>query len=891
MRDHTMADDLEIIKALEKEIGASLKEGNVKDWKNKLVYKTDEAQRVIALRIEDVKLSRFPRSLLQLKNLNRLDLWYNELHELPPGITGLQRLSYLDLRGNKFTQIPQPIFEMENLTHLIFGANKLKTISGKIEKLKNLETLWLHGNQITSLPEVTQLNKLSALGIGNNPLSNLPQIVSFLKAMASLRELDLGSLGLKSIPGELFDLRNLKILDLNRNEITTLPGGIEQLEKLEKLYLYINNISLLPPGIGKLKNLKLLILFNNNLTTLPASIGELENLVELVLAKNQLTHLPREIIQLKNLKTLDIEYNPLKQPPPEIVEKGIEAIFEYLRQLPEDKKVQKVNEAKLLLVGQGDVGKTCLAKRLKYNTFQEEKSTEGIDIFPWEIPAPTKEKEDIKLNMWDFGGQEIYHATHQFFLTKRSVYILVWNARKSQDYEHIYYWLHTIEAFGEDSPIILVMSKCHERDDELNLKDLKSRFPQIVSLYKIDCKDGTGIPILKDIISQVSWKLPHMQTPWVDSWFKVREQLEQDTRDWIEYKEFREICRSNGLDQKQTNILDDYLHDLGVIIHFSDKLELQDMVILKPEWATQAVYKIIDTSSVRERGGVLLHSELKNIWDTNKYSVDVFPQLLKLMERFELAYELPDKKSHLVAELLTKNEPVFDWDDSDNLRFYYFYDFLPAGVITRFIVRTHQDLESGSPGKHLCWREGVVLRRENTRAFVKMLPIEKRIEIKVKGPKPRELMAIIRYHLDHINRSIKKVEIRKKIPCNCSQGCFYLWDYDELSMGELKQVDEIQCMKTWKKTTISSLLEGYEKKEDRMKRRFEEEEYGGDTGLGGHLRPGRMIPVVNAEEKVITPVKKEKKPWYKTLWAVIGGLGIILALIYTAIQLIDRLFK
>ncbi|MEZ4645209.1 MAG: hypothetical protein R3E31_21165 [Chloroflexota bacterium] len=27
--------------------------------------------------------------------------------------------------------------------------------------------------------------------------------------------------------------------------------------------------------------------------------------------------------------------------------------------------------------------------------------------------------------MWDFGGQSVYHATHQFFLTKSSVYVLV----------------------------------------------------------------------------------------------------------------------------------------------------------------------------------------------------------------------------------------------------------------------------------------------------------------------------------------------------------------------------------------------------------------------------------------------------------------------------------
>ena len=40
----------------------------------------------------------------------------------------------------------------------------------------------------------------------------------------------------------------------------------------------------------------------------------------------------------------------------------------------------------------------------------------------------------MRLAVWDFGGQEIYHATHQFFLTDQSLFVLVWSARA--DFEH-----------------------------------------------------------------------------------------------------------------------------------------------------------------------------------------------------------------------------------------------------------------------------------------------------------------------------------------------------------------------------------------------------------------------------------------------------------------------
>lgn len=637
---------------------------------------------------------------------------------------------------------------------------------------------------------------------------------------------------------------NVLALFLNGVRLNEFPMIISRLTNLNVLMLYDNELNNLPPEIGQLTNLTGLYVFVNHLGELPAQIGQLTNLISLYIPDNKLTALPRDIIHLQRLKELELAQNPLNEPPPEIVRQGTEAIFEYLRLVG----AQIVNEAKLILVGEGDVGKTCLVRRLMYDTFQAEKSTEGIDILPWEIAAPTEEQADIKLNVWDFGGQEIYHHTHQFFLTKRSVYLMVWNARKSHDYEHIYSWLHTIEAFGEDSPAILVLSKCHERDDDLNMKDLKEQFPHIVCLHKVDSKDATGIPALARTISQQSWDLPQMRTPWPDSWLTVRKRLEgisrpqnsdhqrnhktetaqpevQSGRDWIEYQEFQSIYEQEGLDEKQIIILDEYLHDLGVIIHFRHRsLSLRNMVILKPEWATNAVYKVLDTQAVRDREGILLHSELDQIWDQDRYPSAIFPNLLELMNQFELAYELADRNSHLVAELLRSTEPDdIEWNDSDNLRFFYRYDFLPASVMTRFIVRVHHDLEYKADGNHLCWREGAVLQREGTRALVKVKPVEKRVEVKISGEKKRDLLAVIRRELDHINGAIKTIKATQEIPCDCSPNCINVFDYLELITGELKGEPEIQCTKKLNMVPLSKLLDGYEGKRNRHKRYFADE--------------------------------------------------------------------
>ena len=78
-------------------------------------------------------------------------------------------------------------------------------------------------------------------------------------------------------------------------------------------------------------------------------------------------------------------------------------------------------------MGQGSVGKTSIIHRIIDGTYNpRENKTEGIDIRRHKFRA----KDSLyTISVWDFGGQEIMHATHQFFLTKRSLYLLVLDAR------------------------------------------------------------------------------------------------------------------------------------------------------------------------------------------------------------------------------------------------------------------------------------------------------------------------------------------------------------------------------------------------------------------------------------------------------------------------------
>jgi internalin A len=91
-------------------------------------------------------------------------------------------------------------------------------------------------------------------------------------------------------------------------------------------------------------------------------------------------------------------------------------------------------------VGFGGVGKTSIVNRLVYDRFDhQEKKTDGIAITEWDFRL--YQREEVRLHIWDFGGQEIMHATHQFFLTQRSLYVLVIDGRQGREDDNAEYWL------------------------------------------------------------------------------------------------------------------------------------------------------------------------------------------------------------------------------------------------------------------------------------------------------------------------------------------------------------------------------------------------------------------------------------------------------------------
>jgi len=608
-----------------------------------------------------------------------------------------------------------------------------------------------------------------------------------------------------------------KILTYKKSN-TTAEYSIGQDQSITGLCIIGFNLNSIPNYLPD--SLLHLNLYNNKISDISA-LKNLQKLTKLDLSENYIKHIPDWIC---NFPKMDIKFkmdmsfrdnendfqniiyfygNPIESPPIEIIEQGKEAIKNYFNEL--EKGTVNLYETKLLFVGYGLVGKTSLMKRLVFNEYNDnEESTEGIEIKQWNLK--TENNNELKINIWDFGGQEIYHSTHQFFLSKRSIYLLVWDARidfMMPNLASFDYWLRIVSLLSQNSPILVVQNKIDERISEIDQKNLRDYFPNIVGFYKVSAKDGSGVKELQDVICKEINKLPHIGEQLPKVWIDIRNNLKQTQQNFIKLDDYLAVCKSYQIDFEQALHLSSYFHDLGTFLHFQDNDILRNLIFLNPEWATKAVYKIIDTKEVVLNKGKFNYSQLRKIW--HDYPDDKFAFLIELMKKFELCFLLPNQVDYIVPGLLLPTEPGLNWDTTNNLQFEYRYVFLPAGIVTRLIVRMHDYVKN-----NLYWRQGVIIEREEAMSIITSDYIGRKIHIKINGKNKQDLFSIIRYEIENIHKTLKEPPAKLLTHCICPE-CINsekpeFYPFEQLNKFLDKGKKTITCPKSVDEVSIPKLL-------------------------------------------------------------------------------------
>lgn len=814
-----------------------------------------ELQGLRELRLNDCEITELPEWLGELSSLESIDLGQNPIRRLPSTLGELSSLRLLALSGTPIAELDESLRELRSLEVLMIPSARLHALPRWIGDLTALRILDVSDNQIASLPpEIYELQALTHLHLWGNQIYDLP--TPWLP-LSALEVLDLSRVGIASIHANqpsvnttlvpLFDpsvsvafvagrvgkepyLRlgelpewfarafpSLRVLNLGGQQLRTLPARLPP--RLEWLLLGGNSIESFPPAILAARQLRYLDISANGLRTLPDEIAPLGELSHLDLRQNDL-QIPPEILKDPESPRTIIDYLTRAQGP-----------------------TQRLDQAKLLVVGEGSVGKTSLIKRLETGDFSEhEQKTAGIDVSRWSLDVGD---DPILLNVWDFGGQEIMHATHQFFLTKRSVYVLVVDARQGEDQNRIEYWLKLIQSFAETSPILIVANKTEQAPMDIDTRGLREKYPSIVAILPISCKTGEGIDAVKDALKSSLAQMPHVRDLLPAAFFSIKRELEQSDADYLPFDDYERLCREHGIDDlRGQESLVGFLHDLGTVLCFRDDPRLSDTNILNPDWVTGGVYRLLNSHLAAQRKGLLRWEDVDEILRSADYPSERRAFILDMMRRFELCFE--SDGIYLIPDLLTKQEPdTGSWDDA--LRFEVKYDVLPSSVISRLIVRMHRGIS-----QETVWRTGLVLAIDGNRGLVKGDREDAVVRIAVTGPAGgrRGLLTAIRAELRAITAGIPGLSGEERVPV---PGHLGVWvPYEHLLELEAAGRDFVVPQGLTEDYRISELLAGIESRSERSPKATA---IISDTAASDHTAPV-------AEGPLWTPTQAIRLGWW-----------------------------
>ena len=471
----------------------------------------------------------------------------------------------------------------------------------------------------------------------------------------------------------------------------------------------------------------------------------------------------------------------------------------------------RINEAKLIFVGNGRVGKTSLTKRLVSNDFDpKEKSTHGIRIEKW--PLKLEDGRTVQVNIWDFGGQEIYHNTHRFFLTNRALYILVWDMDSQIDAEEFPekeenfifdYWLENVSGLSEESPILVVQNKMEETVTKgFDLTSLTNKKGwNVKETLSVSAAKGWNIDELRKSISEQLQNAPKLKNligyDLGEGWSAVRVELETlaKAQPYLKFDEYLKICDKQGISSQNAEDLSGFLTDIGVIIHFPDNAILKEMLILDPRWTTKIIYRLLN-EKIKESHGQFKKSELnvnmkkaelekfsKEFRFRDEREIQIF---LELMSKFEICFELPNEPdSFIVPQFLSEEKPTFEWANKKAICYGYQYGFLHKGIIARAIVKLNEHAVNKT-----WWRNGLLIEKEGVQAKIEALPKQNEIRIEMIGEKAEGLRVFL---LNDIFKEVNKKLDFKIIRYCPSEGCDYIFEEAIILKLEKENQKSITC--------------------------------------------------------------------------------------------------
>ena len=134
---------------------------------------------------------------------------------------------------------------------------------------------------------------------------------------------------------------------------------------------------------------------------------------------------------------------------------------------------------KICLLGQGGVGKTCLTKRLCFDTFDNNtKLTIGLDFYTYDLPILVNDDETfVRLSIWDFGGQEQFKSLFSYYIGGANGIFMVFSLVNLQTLINLDWWY---DQLAENTPLITPKMIIGTKSDLVNEENKKYQVDNLI---------------------------------------------------------------------------------------------------------------------------------------------------------------------------------------------------------------------------------------------------------------------------------------------------------------------------------------------------------------------------------------------------------------------------
>ena len=631
------------------------------------------------LNLHDTKVTRL--DLSASVTLRILRLHHNhDLAELN-GLSRLRSLKTLSLNNTKLQELTLPASHSLQNLDLSFN-NELTEING-LSSQASLRTLSLYGCQCEFVLDLT-------------PMPRLHQLNLFRSQFSGIR--------LDRVSWELQYCYIYAITSCGLEFLENCPG-------MRVLHLSSCSISRIPEGVRSMKQLQRLNLFDLTLAELPYWLPELG--LDIGTKSSNAIRLDGTTVENVNMS---------------IFTRSQEMIRDWFDAQKEAREGKPLNEIKVVFLGDGSTGKSLTVARLLKNgalpsNFNGD-ATPGIAIEDRSYDLP--DGRNVQVHFWDFGGQEILHSMHRIFLTDRTLYVVMINARNNTQDDQARYWLHNVSSFAPGCPVLLVLNQIDQNPNaSVNERSLKRLYPnlqQVIRLSALNFDQKTfNREFTNKMLEQIA-SFSSLGTIFPPTWKKVMDKIRAMDGNYIRGGEYNRICKESGVDGHRLRLdLLKWFNDIGVSFCCGKSARLRDYVVLRPEWITNAIYTIIWNKRSDTANGMVDQEEIyhllspenrdgvKQVRSDMTYKQEDVTYVLDLTRQFRLSF-LMDNGKEFIPMLCNANAlPEADefLDDPCVTEFRMEYEYLPDNVLHRLMVDMRQDLRTDK-----VWYTGALLRQK-----------------------------------------------------------------------------------------------------------------------------------------------------------------------------------